>query len=126
MMRMNSTHNANDQINIAKTSIEFPEEKVTTSVQVVLSLSPMPDIRLEFPEMTTTLNRTLFDWMLKDKPSSIRLQTGEQVEVKAFGNSLIPIEGLVTGLDTREQLKTVRFGLTNFPDFMVQELFELL
>ncbi len=125
MMRMNSTHNANDQIKIAETSIEFPEEKITASVQVVLSLSHLPDIRLEFPEMTTTINRILFDWMLKDEPSSIRLQTGEQIKAMAFGNSLIPIEGLVTGLDTGEQLYTVRFALTNFPDFMAQESLEL-
>ena len=112
------TYDANAQIILAETCIEFPEEGISTSAQVVLSLSHLPDIHLEFPEITTALNRTLFNWMLKNEPSSIKLLTGEQIEVMAFGNRVVPIDGLVTGLDTTELLHNVRFGLVNFPDYM--------
>ena len=117
-MEMPLTYDANAKITLAETCIEFPEEGISTSAQVVLSLSHFPDIHLEFPEITTALNRTLFNWMLKNEPSSIKLLTGEQIEVMAFGNRVVPIDGLVTGLDTTELLHSVQFGLVNFPDYM--------
>ena len=125
MMQVNSTHDANDQIKITETSIEFPEEKITTSVQVDAQLVCLcPTSVSRFQEITPTLHGILVNWMLKNEPSSIKLQTGEQIKVMASRNSVIPLEGLVTGLDTGELLYSVRFGLINFPDFMIPGFLE--
>ena len=124
-MQVTPTYDANAQITLAETFIEFPEEGITTSAQVVLSLSPMPDIRLEFQEISPALHSILLNGLIDDRPLSVKLGTGEHLSVKAFGKCVVPLDGLVTGLDTGELLHSVRFGLINFPDFMISGFLEL-
>ena len=118
-MVMTTKYDANSEIAIAETIIKFPEEGLSASARVVLSLSRLPDIRFEFQEITPRLHEILFKWQLEmDRTLTVDLGTGEHLDMKVFGDSLVPIDGLVTGLDTTELLHSVRFGLVNFPDYM--------
>ena len=118
-MGMTSEYDANTRIDISETTIEFPEEGFTTSARVVLGLSHLPDIRFEFQEITPRLHEILLKWQLKlDRTFTVELGTGELLDMVVFGDSIVPIDGLVTGLDTGEPLYRVTLGLINFPDYV--------
>ena len=125
MMGMTSEYDANARIDISETTIEFPEEGFTTSARVVLGLSHLPDIRFEFQEITPRLHEILLKWQLKlDRTFTVELGTGELLDMVVFGDSIVPIDGLVTGLDTGEPLYRVTFGLINFLDYMKMGFWE--
>ena len=124
-MVMTTKYDANSEIAIADTIIKFPEEGLSASARVVLSLSRLPDIRFEFQEITPRLHEILLKWQLKlDRTFTVELGTGELLDMGVFGDSIVPIDGLVTGLDTGEPLYRVTFGLINFPDYMKMGFWE--
>ena len=62
---MTTKYDANSEIAIAETIIKFPEEGLSASARVVLSLSHLPDIRFEFQDITPRLREILFKWQLE-------------------------------------------------------------
>ena len=117
---MKPTYDANAEIALAEVDIEFPKEGLSSQAQVLLSLSPVPDIRFEVLHDSPAIHSLLANDLLQNESTAIRLKTGIQVEVMPYGTSLVPVDGSVTGLDTGEPLHSVHFGLINFPDFMKQ------
>ena len=117
---MKPTYDANAEITLAEVDIEFPEEGLSSPAQVLLSLSPVPEIRFEVLHDSPAVQSLLANGLLQKKPMAIRLKTGIQVEVMPYGTSLVPVDGSVTGLDTGQPLHSVHFGLINFPDFLMQ------
>ena len=111
---MAPTYDPNTTITLAETCIEFPEEGLSTPAQVVLRLSPVPDIRFEVSVSSPAIHCVLTNGLLKNKPMSIRLPTGKQIEVMPYGRSLVPVDSIVTGRDTGEDICAVQFGLINF------------
>ena len=117
---MEPTYDANDEIALAEVDIEFPKEGLASRAQVLLSLSPVPDIRFEVLHDSPAIHRLLVDDLIQNESTAIRLKTGIEVQVMPYGTSLVPVDGSVTALDAREPLHSVHFGLVNFPDFMKQ------
>ena len=117
---MKPTHDANADIALAEVDVEFPKEGLSSRAQVLLSLSPVPDIRIELLHDSPAIHSLLVNSLIQNEPVAIRLSTGIQVEVMPYGTSLVPVGGSVIGLDTGEPLHSVRFGLINFPDFLTQ------
>ena len=117
---MRPTYDANAEIALAEVDIEFPGTGLSSRAQVLLSLSPVPDIRFEVLHDSAAIHSLLANSLLQAKPMAIRLNTGIQVEVMPYGTSLVPVDGSVIGLDTGEPLHSVQFGLINFPDFLKQ------
>ena len=117
---MEGTYDANDEIALAEVDIEFPKEGLSSRAQVLLSLSPVPDIRFEVLHDSPAIHRLLVDDLIQNESTAIRFKTGIEVQVMPYGTSLVPVDGSVIGLDTGEPLHSVHFGLINFPDFMKQ------
>ena len=117
---MKPTYDANAEIALAEVAIEFPKEGLSSRAKVLLSLSPVPDIRFEVLHDSPAIHSLLVDGLIQNEPVVIRLNTGVQVEVMPYGTSLAPVDGSVIGLDTGEPLHSVHFGLINFPDFLKQ------
>ena len=117
---MEGTYDANDEIALAEVDIEFPKEGLSSRAQVLLSLSPVPDIRFEVLHDSPAIHRLLVDNLIQNESTAIRFKTGIEVQVMPYGTSLVPVDGSVIGLDTGEPLHSVHFGLINFPDFMKQ------
>ena len=117
---MEPTYDANDEIALAEVDIEFPREGLSSRAQVLLSLSPVPDIRFEVLHDSPAIHRLLVDDLIQNESTAIRLKTGIEVQVMPYGTSLVPVDGSVTALDAGEPLHSVHFGLVNFPDFMKQ------
>ena len=115
---MECRYDANATIPLAETCIEFLEDGICSPARVVLTLSPMPDIRFEVLDDSPAIHRVLVDGLLENKPTVIELSTGLQVGVIPYGASLAPLPSSISGIDTGEPLHSVRFGLINFPDFM--------
>ena len=115
----------NSEITLAEVDIEFSEEGLSSPAQVLLSLSPVPDIRFEVLHDSPAIHSLLVDGFFQNEPIAIKLKTGIQVEVRPYGTSLVPVGSSVTGLDTGEPLHSVHFGLINFRDFMKRGLPEL-
>ena len=117
---MKPTHDANAEIGLGEVDIEFPKEGLSSRAKVLLSLSPVPDVRFEVLHDSPAIHSLLVNDLIQNEPTAIRLKTGIQLQVMPFGTSLVPIDGSVTALDTGEPLHSVHFGLINFPDFMKQ------
>ena len=117
---MKPTYDANAEIALAEVDIEFPKGGLSSQAQVLLSLSPVPDIRFEVLHDSPAIHSLLANDLLQNESTAVRLKTGIQVEVMPYGTSLVPVDSSVTGLDTGEPLHSVHFGLINFPDFMKQ------
>ena len=117
---MKPTYDANSEIALAEVDIEFSKEGLSSRAQVLLSLSPIPDIRFEVLHDSPAIHSLLADGLLQNDYMSIRLKTGVQVQVMPYGTSLVPVDGSVTALDTGDPLHSVHFGLINFPEFMKQ------
>ncbi len=117
---MKPTYDANAEIALAEVDIEFPKEGLSSRAKVLLSLSPVPDIRFEVLHDSPAIHSLLVDGLIQNEPVVIRLNTGVQVEVMPYGTSLAPVDGSVIGLDRGEPLHSVHFGLINFPDFLKQ------
>ena len=117
---MKPTHDANADIALAEVDVEFPKEGLSSRAQVLLSLSPVPDICIKLLHDSPAIHSLLVDSLIQSQPVAIRLNTGIQIEVMPYGTSLAPVGGSVIGLDTGEPLHSVRFGLINFPDFLTQ------
>ena len=121
---MKPTYDANAEIALAEVDIEFPKEGLSSEARVLLSLSPVPDIRFELLHDSPAIHSLLANGLIQNTPVAIRLNTGIQVEVMPYGTSLVPVDGAVTALDTGEPLHSVHFGLINFQDFMKQDSVE--
>ena len=117
---MKHAYGSSSEITLAEVDIEFPKEGLASRAQVLLSLSPMPDVRFEVLHDSPAIHSLLVNDLIQNEPTAIRLKTGVQVQVMPFGTSLVPVDGFVTALDTGEPLHSVHFGLINFPDFMKQ------
>ena len=117
---MKPTYDANAEIVLAEVDIEFPKGGLSSQAQVLLSLSPVPDIRFEVLHDSPAIHSLLANDLLQNESTAVRLKTGIQVEVRPYGTSLVPVDSSVTGLGTGEPLHSVHFGLINFPDFMKQ------
>ena len=117
---MKPTYDANAEIALAEVDIEFPKAGLSSRAQVLLSLSPVPDIRFEVLHDSPAIHSLLANDLIQNESTAVRLKTGIQVRVMPHGTSLIPVDGSVTGLDTGEPLRSVHFGLINFPDFLKQ------
>lgn len=117
---MKLTYDANAEIALTEVDIEFSKEGLSSRAQVLLSLSPVPDIRFEVLHDSPAIHSLLADGLLQDDYMVIRLKTGVQVQVMPHGTSLVPVDGSVTALDTGDPLHSVHFGLINFPEFMKQ------
>ena len=117
---MKPTCDANTEIALAEVDIEFPKEGLSSRAQVLLSLSPSPDIRFEVLHDSPAIHSLLANDLIQNETTYIRLKTGIQVQVMPYGTSLVPVDGSVTALDTGEPLHSVHFGLINFPDFIKQ------
>ena len=120
IVRMKPTYEANAEIALTEVDIEFPKEGLSSRAHVLLSLSPVPDIRFEVLHDSPAIHSLLVDGLIQNEPVAIRLETGVLVQVMPYGTSLVPVDGSVTYLDTGEPLHSVDFGLINFPDFMKQ------
>ena len=118
--RMKPMYDANADIVLAEVDVEFPKAGLSSRVQVLLSLSPVPEIRFEVLQDSPAIHSLLIDGLIENEPVAIRLNTGIQVEVMPYGTSLVPVNGSVIGLDTGEPLHSLQFGLINFPDFLKQ------
>ena len=117
---MKHAYDSSAEITLAEVDIEFPQEGLASRAQVLLSLSPVPDVRFEVLHDSPAIHSLLVNDLIQNEPTAIRLKTGVQVQVMPFGTSLVPVDGFVTALDTGEPLHSVHFGLINFPDFMKQ------
>ncbi len=117
---MNATYDVGADITLAEVDVEFAREGLSSRAQVLLRLSPVPEIRFELIHDSPAIHSLLANSLLQGKPIAIRLNTGIQVEVMPYGTSLVPVDGSVTALDAGEPLYKVQFGLINFPDFTKQ------
>ena len=98
--RMKPTYDANADIALAEVDVDFLKEGLSSRAQVLLSLSPVPDIRFEVLHESPAIHSLLVDALIQNEPVAIRLNTGVQVEVMPYGTSLAPVDGSVIGLDT--------------------------
>ena len=117
---MKPTYDASADITLAEVDVEFPKAGLSSRARVLLSLSPVPDIRIEVIHDSPAIHNLLVDGLIENEPVAIRLNTGVQVEVMPYGTNLVPVDGSIIGLDTGEPLRSVQFGLINFPDFLKQ------
>ena len=99
MERMKRTYDANADIALAQVEIEFAKVELSSQAQVLLSLSPVPDIRLEILHESPAIHRLLVNDLLQEDSTAIRLKTGIELKVMPRGTSLVPVESSVTGLD---------------------------
>ena len=117
---MKPAYDSSAEIPLAEVDIEFPKEGLASRAQVLLSLSPVPDVRFEVLHDSPAIHSLLANDLIQNEPTTIRLKSGVLVRVMPYGTSLVPVDGAVTALDTGEPLHSVHFALINFPDFMKQ------
>ena len=114
---METLYDANGSVELDRIGVKLVGGP-SCPAQVVLRLSPVPMIHFDLKDPSQKFQRSLSDAFLMHEPTAIELPSGENVRVLVSGQSLIPISGTVTALDTGKPLHVVQFGLINFPDFV--------